>query len=409
MPVVVCEAVSMTAGSDKELIARLPRTFVPALNDQLRRWDLLFPAERRLIRAQLDWLSSLPRPEFKQLFDPIFDIEARMDLPKWRKEASTMTIEDTAIIARSPRYPEWRSRVEKAFERIDEAAESSGSLKRVPRLLICMLPSGLPPGSLPLWPDLADDLHWVSLEKGFGEVQAPLFDAIVKRHIIGLELVEGTWAMECGSKLSAQFAATDATVLSWSALVDIRREFSNRLNSIRKTLKSADETSEELKRIDLKPLLSAAMYAKPAVREFVRTLLLSGNGGLVFNNSFIQWGAVETLRRVQPQTLIASFGIRSKPKPFSSVVLLEDQARSNPVADEPDLPGSLVDDIMLSQYVHLATRRLAPYHNRTLTLLAIEDLDRVAVIQPKSAPSWPARVSGSELTESCLRWLRATA
>ena len=397
----------MSPGSDKELIARLPRTFVPALNDQLRRWDLLFPAERRLIRAQLDWLSSLPRAEFKQFFEPIFQIEARMDLPKWRNDAPAMTIEDTAILARSSQYPEWRARVEKAFERINEAAESSGAWKRVPRLLICVLPSGLPVGPLPLWPDLAGDLQWVSLAKRFGDVQAPLFEAIAKRNADGLEAVESTWALECGSKLAAQFTATKATVLSWSALADIRREFSSRLNSIRKTLKSADETNEDLKRIELKPLLGAALYAKPAIREFVRALLLSGNGGLVFNNSFVQWGAVETLRRVQPQALIASFGIRSKSKPFSSAVLLEDQARSNPIGDEPDLPGSLVDDTMLSQYVHLATRRLAPYHGRTLTLLAVEDLDRAGVIQPKSAPRWPDRASGAELTESCLRWLAA--
>jgi len=37
-----------------ELLARLPRTFVPALNEQIKNWDLLFPAERRTIGAQID-------------------------------------------------------------------------------------------------------------------------------------------------------------------------------------------------------------------------------------------------------------------------------------------------------------------------------------------------------------------
>lgn len=394
----------MAAGSDKELIARLPRTFVPALNDQLRRWDLLFPAERRVIRAQLDWMASLSGAEFKQLFDPIFEIETRMDLPKWHRDA-TMSIENTAIIARSPLYPEWRRRVEKAFERIDAGAESSGAFKKVNRLVVCVLPADLPLSSRPLWPDLAGDLVWVSLDKRFGEIQPSVAETIARRNVTGLEPVETTWAVECSSKISEQLENTNATVLSWSALASIRREFSTRLNSIGRSLKSADETTEQLKRIDLKPLLSPTLYATPAVREFVRSLLLSGNGGLVFNNSFVQWGAVETMRRVQPQALIASFGIRSKPKPFSSIVWFEDQSRSNPAADEPDLPGSLVDGMMLSQYVHLASARLAPYHGRTLTLLAVADLSRVAVIQPKSAPAWPVKVSGAELTELCLRWV----
>ncbi len=391
MPVFVCEAVGM---SDKELIARLPRTFVPALHDQLRRWDLLFPAERRLIRAQMDWLSALPPAEFKKLFGPIFEIEARMDLSKWK-----MSIEDTAILARSPLYPEWRTRVEKAFEPIEAAAESSGSLKRVPRLLLCVLPPGLPISSQPLWHDLAGEVVWIPLAKPFAELEAPLLDAIAARTVADLEPIEATWALEADSKIENP----RAVVLSWNSLADIRREFSNRLNNIRRSLKSADDTSDDLRRLDLKPLLPASVYANPVVREFVRALLLSGNGGLVFNNSFVQWGAVETLRRVQPQVLIASFGVRPKPKPFSGVVLLEDQRRSNPVADSPDLPGSLIDGMMLSQYVYLATQRLAPYRDHTVTLLAIADLDRIGVIAPKRFSP------GSDLTAACLRWLGGPA
>ena len=46
-----------------------------------------------------------------------------------------------------------------------------------------------------------------------------------------------------------------------------------------------------------------------------------------------------------------AFFPRQRPKPFSSVVLFEDQSRSNPVPDEDDAAGSLVDAAMLSQYV----------------------------------------------------------
>ena len=35
---------------DKELLKRLPRTFVPSLNEQLEKWDLLFPVEQRTLR-----------------------------------------------------------------------------------------------------------------------------------------------------------------------------------------------------------------------------------------------------------------------------------------------------------------------------------------------------------------------
>ena len=44
----------MAPPSYKDLIARLPKTFGPSLNDQFRQWDYLFPAEQRRLKAQLD-------------------------------------------------------------------------------------------------------------------------------------------------------------------------------------------------------------------------------------------------------------------------------------------------------------------------------------------------------------------
>ena len=65
---------------DRELLKRLPRTFVPALNEQLKKWDLLFPAERRVLQDQLAYLSGLPARDFDELFRPVKDAEAKMSL-----------------------------------------------------------------------------------------------------------------------------------------------------------------------------------------------------------------------------------------------------------------------------------------------------------------------------------------
>ena len=400
--------------ADKELIARLPRTFVPALNQQLRQWDLLFPAERRVIRGQLDWLSRLPARDFTALFEPILEIEARMNLPRWKPDAAALSIEDTAILARSPLYAEWRSRVEKIFARLESAVEDSGALKRVPRLLICVLPPGLPVARRTLWRDLDPEVTFhFQLECPFQKLFPALAAAIAGRGPAGLEPVETTWAFECLPDLSNRLQATPAVVLSWEALSALRREFSGRLNAIQKSLKSADETMDELKRIDVAPLIGPPLAANVQVREFIRALLLGGNGGLVFENSFIEWGAAETLRRVEPQALIASFGFRTRPKPFSSAVWLEDQARSNPVPDQPDPEGSLVDAIMLTQYVYLAAQRLAAYRGWTLTLLAAAESDRVTAIAPKDRPTAlrgaAGPVTGPNLTAACLAWLGASA
>jgi hypothetical protein len=194
-------------------------------------------------------------------------------------------------------------------------------------------------------------------------------------------------------------------VLSWDALAPLRREFMRRLNAVQRDLRSVDQTSDELKRADINRLLTPAMAANPRVREFVRTLFLSGNGSLLFGSSFVEWGASEALRRAQPQVLIASFGVRKKLKPFSSVVLFEDQTRSNPMPDEDDPAGSLVDAAMLSQYVYLAAQRVACYPGHTVTVMAAHDSRRALVLAPLAAGLPNAPNAPVDLTALALRWL----
>jgi hypothetical protein len=137
--------------------------------------------------------------------------------------------------------------------------------------------------------------------------------------------------------------------------------------------------------------------------------MLSGNGSLVFNNSFVQWGASEALRRAQPQFLLAGFGIRPKLKPFSSAVLFEDQHRANPVADADDPSGSLIDAEMLAQYVHLSAQRVDAYAQHGLTLFTCPELSRVLAVGSKEALSIFDQVNGpldpGQLSSLLLHWL----
>src|SRR5947209_13555812 len=120
----------------KELISRLPRTFGPALNDQYKQWDLLFPAEQQSLKAQLDWLAALPPDRFNELLRPVFEVEAKMDLPCWNPSAAGLSVHDAGLLARSPNYPQWRSAVEQVFAAIDDGVRKSGQLKRPPALLM---------------------------------------------------------------------------------------------------------------------------------------------------------------------------------------------------------------------------------------------------------------------------------
>jgi len=394
---------------DQELLQRLPRTFVPALNEQLHRWDLLFPAEQRTIKAQLGHLARLPAREFEDLFREIKGLEAKMHLPAWKASSAGISISDTSLLVRSPYYPQWRVAVEQAFTRINDAIEAAEKKRALNRLVVCVLPAGLPlPADSP-WPRLARQGHIMRLAAPFAALQGDFLRAVVQGAQPASEPVERVWVFEVGQTLSRSLAPTleGVTALSFEGLAPVRREFLRRLNLIKKNLRSADQTYEDLRRLDLGPLLSARLGSQPRLVGFIRDLFLSGNGSMLFGNSFVEWGASEAMRRAQPQVMVCLFGIRTRLKPFSSVVLFEDQSRANPVPEQEDPAASLIDAQILAEYVYLTAARLPAYQGRTLGLFAVADRNTLLAL---GAAQWPAvppeELSASGLSGAALGWLQ---
>lgn len=383
-----------------ELLSRLPRTFLPALNEQIKNWDLLFPAERRTISAQMNWLGRLPPREFHDLFEPINALETRMALPAWNPTTPRVSIDDTGVLVRSPLYPQWRAAVGKVFETIDAGVRAGNALPSRNRLIVCTMPSGTPSRTGPVWPMLEAKGKWIALEQPFADMLPLLYRRVAGRQPPpDLDPVEHTWLFEYTPLLTR--AATSATALSFDELGPLRRQFLARLNAVSKDLRALDHAYEDLRRFDVRSSLGAPRTAE--VSEFVRNLFLSGNGALLFGNSFVQWGASEALRRAQPQAMFCRFGIRPKPKPFSSVVLFEDQHRANPVPDQPDVEGSFVDSRLLSEYVYLSAIRYLENPDRLLILFALPEQNRVLIVGTAAVPNQP--LAADELVNTALAWL----
>ncbi|MCW5977967.1 MAG: hypothetical protein KIT09_07805 [Bryobacteraceae bacterium] len=389
----------------KELLDKLPRTFLPVLNQQLKDWDLLFPAEQRPIRATLDYLGRLDDSEREALLSPVKALEKRMNLPGWTAAKDHLGIEDTSVLARSPLYPEWRVEVEKLFDNINASVE----LPKSNKVVVSVLPAGLPLESAPLWPNLARRGRWIQLDRSFRSGLDAMVTSLARRPAApDSEPVEHTWVLESVSHFSELADSPNWTVLSYEALAAARNEFRRRMNEIEKDLRSADETFDALRHVKIEMLLGPHLEADRRIREFIRALFLSGNGAVLFNNSFVQWGASEILRRAEPQALVCCFGIRPKLKPFSSLVLFEDQERANPVKEEPDPAGSLVDIQLLCDYVFLTTERLSNYEGRTLHIFAAADSDVILVVAPPSFPSLPSHdATVANITDMAISWLAA--
>jgi hypothetical protein len=406
----------MTSPSDapvisNQLAARLPASVLPPLRDRLRQWNLLFPAEQRLLKAQLRYLDGLPRAASLELFNKVAAVESKMDLKQWSAAGDRVTIAGTAALARSPHYPVWRTEMEEVFERIDSGVGESGSLQSRNRVVLTILPDVRIPEGSSLWPHISPRGKWIKLDGPVGTLLDPLIRELDSRPLpLGLEPIEKSWVIESAALISGGGTARASVTLSFDRLAPLRREFLDRLNAISKSLRSADEAHAQLQEVRIASHLDGGLESEPRVREFVRSFLLSGNGALVFGNPFVQWGSSETLRRVQPQTLIALFGTRPKPKPFSSIVMFEDQSRASPVEEQPDPEGSFTDAQILAEYVQLACDRLLPYHQRTFQLLAAPALDRILVLGPSIlTASLPAAMPHEQLAPRILAWLERPA
>ena len=397
---------------DKELLKRLPRTFVPALNEQLDKWDLLFPVEQRTIENQLQYLAGLSPGDFDGLFQPVKDVEARMQLPAWESSSRRISIAETSLLVRSPYYPQWRSEVQKVFARIDDGIGAGKSRKPRRSVVACLLPAELPlPAGIP-WPRLAQAGRTLALRAPFSDGAEQFLLALARHTDPAADPAERTWVFETGDALSRTLASGEdgATLLSFEALGPARKAFLQRLNVIKKDLHSADQAFDDLRRLDLASLLGKGLGRDLRLSSFIRDLFLSGNGALLFGNAFVEWGASEALRRAQPQLLICSFGIRRRLKPFSSVAVFEDQGRANPAPEQDDAPSSLIDAQILAEYVYLAASRLPPYAEQTLGVFAVQESNAVQVLGPLPSTGWPSGpLALADLGAVIVRWMEEGA
>jgi hypothetical protein len=176
------------------------------------------------------------------------------------------------------------------------------------------------------------------------------------------------------------------------------------MNTMRKDLTDADAVYDRLRKVDVRPWCPPEAQ-NPAVREYLRTLYLSGNGAVIFGNSFVQWGAAEALRRARPRFLAARFGVRPKPKPFTGVAVFDNPDQVNPLPPVDDLPGSAIDAQILAPYIWLAAIRYNEYQRNTACVCIAESLSQTYLVAPPEFPLKASHLTIDELSRALHEWI----
>ncbi len=390
------------------LLNRLPITFLPFVNQQLRQWNYLFPNERQSVERLLLFVASLTPQQSSLRFRDVVQIEEKMGVGHWQFSTSEQTISNSSELARSPYFQDWRRAVQAVFDQSDRHALSTegATVRARNRIVLLNIPHQLPIDPVSAWRQWQGIGTPLKLESGpsaprqspfeallsgssgkAGEPSQGLLDAVHARP--GAARAE-TWIVDAGRNLSdavlahspSQVAAAKPIVLSYQRLDRYRQAFSHEMNTMRKDLADADAVFDHLRKVDVTPWCPPEVAADPAVREFLRSLYLSGNGAVIYGNSFVEWAASEAFRRARPSFLAASFGVRSKPKPFTGVAVFDNPDQINPATAVDDLPGSAIDAQMLALYVWLAAIRYDEYQRSTLCVCLAESIAQAYIIAP---------------------------
>jgi len=385
---------------DKGLLDRLPLSFAAFCFEQMREWEMLFPFERGYYERLFGLLDRSSPEAVEQLFRPLRAIERQMGINEKAFPKGRFTLEQVDFLNRNPHYAEWRAAVADVFATLDPALDAEIARSGHARLVVVTAPAQLPADPSRMWmrlqglgrrvvlepPDRVEDFLPLLLtgeERGRGAPTiAQLFAAGKKGGAYT------SWVVEAGAAISALGAAAPPPVkYSYQALDPYRKRLMREVQNIVEAQEVSGPRQLSARLKQLKILASEGDLAKdPILAEFVRAILLSGNGTLLINNTFVEWATVQAVRRARPSVMLVGFGIRNKVKPFSSLLIYQDQDAASPVPSQMDVLGSYVDLEVFYQYIWQEFEKYAEYRTNTAYLFAGEGTEEMVVIGPPDFP-----------------------
>lgn len=408
---------------DDGLFDRLPPTFAAYSFDRVQDWQKLFPAERDYFERLFGMIARSDAAAAAQLFAPLRAVEQKMGVDRRTWNTREFTLEHVDFLQRNRHLAEWRQAIAAIFSRIDPLLDAEVARNGRPRLVVVVSPSELPMGADRMWRRLQGKGKLVSLT--LDETDAPedylarLFSGAPRSRRAAALFDRfgaaraadpyGAWVIEAGGSLHRLAQSISGwTGLSYSRLAELREILMEQVNEMvtREQIPGPRQLGERLQRMNPGALKRAA-GGDPPLRDFLQSVLLNGNGTLLINNTFVEWAAVQAIRRARPDLLCVAFGIRNKIKPFSSLLIYSDQDEANPIPTQADMLGSYVDLEIFYEYVWRECEKYAEYRRNTAYLFVGEGMDALLAVGPADFPLLAADkpIRLEEAFETAVRWL----
>lgn len=378
------------AAVESGLFQRLPATFTVFLQDQLKTWDLLFPAERGYYERLVGLLMRSDASAVESVFRPLIEVEKRMALPPSLASRREFSLDHVDFLNRSPLYPQWRRAVSELFARLDPVLDEEVARSGKPRLVIVLAPADVPLAPDRMWTRIAQHGRRLPVEPpdDFADY-SKLALSLASRYAAKNKPYE-TWAVEASEEWTS-FDKSGSVYLSYSGLQKYRARLMEDVSRVVNAEQIRGPRQLGMRLREMKPRTGDGAFGQDALlAEFTRAVLLNGNGTLLINNTFVEWASVQAIRRARPSVLVVSFGIRNKMKPFSSLLIYTDQEKANPIPDQMDTLGTAVDLEVFYQYLWQECEKYAEYRRNTAYLFLAPGAEQMLCIAPSDFPLYSA-------------------
>ncbi len=359
------------ASSQIPLLQRLPLAFVPLLLRELIAFDWKFPAERRDLERQFQYLSKLSPDEFRSQLASFehLRLSKALEQTDWVNTPANFSEQLSAHLWATHQINSFRSAA------IEYVQKSSASFPDKPlpthRLGIVVIGTGVAVNEYPLFRKLSlHGVHYTRVQHRKG--LRILLDAVTKRAADYPESYSH-WYIDGGAK--ASMPGRGVVQVSYAELSNARATLQA---SMQKTYESNAFDAEAFRTIlaRTRPEDVGMQAAEdPVLSRFELSLLTEGSGTQVFATTFVQWAAREALRRAQPLTLFARFAPRQREKPMNELLA---EAQRKP---ELDPQGSLIDADMAAYYTWLNLQRLSE-PEKSAFLVWFEDHEEAVALAP---------------------------
>ena len=381
---------------DKGLLDSLPVSFSSFCLDQMKDWDLLFPAERGYYERLFGLLDRSDSAAVERLFAPVREMERKMGVNEATFPKGQFTLAQVDFLNRNPYYSEWRAAIARVFAHLDPLLDAEAARTGHARLVIVIAPALLPASPDRMWtrfqgrgkriaidvPDALDEYLPLLLTGSERRHNAPSIAQLFSAGKKGGPYA--SWVVEAGANVTRLGAETPAVVkCSYDALDTYRKRLMKEVQAVVDAHEAPGPRQFSARLKQMKILASEGSLAHdPILAEFARAILLSGNGTLLINNTFVEWATVQAVRRARPSVALAGFGIRNKIKPFSSLLIYADPETANPIPSQMDVLGSYVDLEVFYQYIWQEFEKYAEYRNNTAYLFVAEGMEEMLAVAP---------------------------